>query len=639
MTDRRVVAVGLLAGAAGVLVLAVPGLAGAAVPTIAAIVLTVGVGLVAVGLAVRALVADEEPLDLPTPERRPVYRRAGAEFAALLDDVGLTGRRKLDEEVETDRERLRAVLESLAVDVLGRTDGETPETARERLEDGNWTDDPEAAAFFADGYRPPVSWLAYLPWGRPDLPFARRGRHVVATLAERVGGPLADPDERGGGQRGDDRGDGTTDDSYWPTGDLPQTRSTGLTAAVTAGALAVSGVGVGFGQPAVVLTAALGVALVGVARVWSPEPTVALTRSLSTERPAPGDEVTVSVTVRNTGDRTLPELRLLDGVPPGLTVVDGSPRLATALRPGKATTAEYTVQAVEGRHTFEPGVVVVGDPVGATETVATVEAADGPTELDCGFGRPTTATEPPQPQVTVNPGQRVGDASGSGVEFDALREYRTGDPPARIDWHHRAKTGDLATVEFREPRLSKVAVLVDTRPAAYVATPGGIPAPRHGAVAAFTLASGLLAEGVPVGVGTIPPGEGWTPVGNGPEQRVAVRERLAGDDTVPWLPPADSATVSDIVPALTARLAPDVQLLFVSPLCDDDGVAIARRLDAAGHSVTVVSPDCTDSGSVAGAYGRLDRWRRLSTLRGAGVPVTDWDPADDIEGVVRRVQH
>lgn len=639
MTDRRVVAVGLFAAGGGALLIAVPGLAGAAVPAIAAVVLTLGVGLVAVGLAVRALVADEEPLDLPAPERRPTYRRAGANVAALLDDVGLAGRRKLDEDGETGRERLRAALQDLAVDVLGRTEGWAPETAAERLADGTWTDDAEAAAFFAAGFRPPVSRLAYLPWGRPDLPFARRGRHVVAALAERVGGPVPDPDERVAEPTGATGANGeqtATGGEYWPSGEFPQTRSTGLTAAITAGALAVSAVGVGFGEPAVVLTAALGIALVGVARVWSPEPTVSLTRSLSTERPAPGDEVTVTVTVRNTGDRTLPDIRLFDGVPAGLTVVGGSPRVTTALRPGKAITVEYTVEAVDGRHTFEPGVVVVGDPVGATETVTTVE---GPTTLSCGFGRPTTATEPPRPQVSVNPGRQLGTESGSGVEFDALREYRTGDPPARIDWHHRAKTGDLATVEFREPRLSKVAVLVDTRPAAYVATPGGVPAPRHGAVAAFTLASGLLAEGVPVGVGTVPPGEEWTAVGTGPAHRARLRERLAGEDAVPWLSPTADPPVPEVVAALTARLSSDVQVLFVSPLCDDGSVAIARRLDAAGHSVTVVSPDCTDGGNVAGAYGRLDRWRRLSTLRGAGVPVTDWDPADGIEGVVRRVQH
>ncbi|MDS0280823.1 DUF58 domain-containing protein [Haloarcula onubensis] len=631
MTDRRVVAVGLLASVGGVLLVAVPSLAAAAAPTVAAVALTVAVGLVAVGLAVRALLAREAPVDLPAPERRPTYRSAGGAFAALLDDVGLAGRRRLDEDEETARERLRGVLETLAVDVLGRREGMTPETARERLADGAWTDDPKAAAFFADGYRPPVSRLAYLPWARPALPFARRGRHVVAALAERVGVAVPDPDER-------DAGPPTPTDQYWPSAGLSRERATGLTAAVIAGALAVSAVGVGFGQPAVVVTAALGIALVAAARLWPPEPTVALTRSLSTRRPAPGGEVTVTVTVRNTGDRTLPDVRLIDGVPPGLCVVAGSPRLATALRPGKAATAEYTVEAVGGRHTFEPGVVVVGDPVGAAETVTTVSPDGGPTTLDCGFDRGTTEATP-RPQVEATPGQHVGAESGAGVEFDTLREYRPGDPPARIDWYHRAKTGDLVTVEFREPRLTRVAVVVDTRPAAYVARAGGVPAPRHGALAALTLAKQLLAEGVPVGFGTVPAGDTWTPPGTGPQQRATLRERLAGDGAVPWLSPTDSPPPADAAGALTDRLAADVQVLFVSPLCDDGSVTIARTLDAAGHSVTVVSPDVTGSGTVAAAYGSLDRWRRLSRLRAADVPVTDWDPANGIEGVGRSVQH
>ncbi|MDS0260729.1 DUF58 domain-containing protein [Haloarcula sp. S1CR25-12] len=627
MTDRRLVALGLLAGLGGFLVVAVPALGAALVPTAAAVVLTIGVGVVAVWLAVRQLADADEPFALPTPESRPGYRAVGGELADLFAEMGLAGRRQVESEELTARERLRATLRELAVDVLGRTDGWDAETARERLADGTWTDDEAAAAFFAEGYAPPVSRLAYLPVGRPDLPFARRGRRVVAALADRVGGPVPDTEAA-------ERPTVPTD-SYWPTGEFPRERSTGLTAAVVAGALAISAVGVVFGRPGVVLTAALGIALVGAARAWSPEPTVALDRSLST---ATGDEVTVTVTVRNTGERTLPDIRLVDGVPAGLSVVEGSPRVTTALRPGKATTASYTVEAVAGRHTFEPGVVVVSDPIGAAETVATVEAADGPTVLDCGFGRPATGSEPPRRQQTVQPGRRLGDASGAGVEFDTLREYRPGDPPARIDWTHRAKTGELATVEFREPRLSKVAVLVDARPAAYVAAPGGVPAPRHAARAAFTVAGGLLAEGVPVGVGTIPVGGHWTPVGAGPDQRARLREALAGDDAVPWLPPDSSPSVAETVAALTARLDPDVQVLFVSPVADEDSVTLARTLDAAGHSVTVVSPDSTTPESVSGAYGRLRRSQRLSALRGAGIPVTDWDPGEGIVGVSHRVR-
>ena len=136
-----------------------------------------------------------------------------------------------------------------------------------------------------------------------------------------------------------------------------------------------------------------------------------------------------------------------------------------------------------------------------------------------------------------------------------------------------------------------------------------MPAPRHAARGAHTVFGQLLRDGVPTGVGTVPPERGWLQPGTGAEQRRDARDLLAGDAAVPCL----------------------------SPCADDGAVAIARRLDAAGHSVTVVSPDCTDPETVTGAYGRLTRWLRHSRLRAADVPVSDWALSDG-EEVGLRVQ-
>lgn len=634
MTDRRrlTVAIGVFAMAGGLAVLLVPSLGGALVPSLLAVVLTVGVGVLALWLAASHLFdGTAETVTLPNPESRPSYRSAGSAFARLLEDVTLAGRRELDDDTETGRERLHAALHDLAVRVLGRTEGWPPEAATERLSAGDWTDDAEAAAFFTDGLAPPVSRRAYLPWSRTVSPLVGRVHHVVAALAERVDGTTIDTDAVP--ERPADPSTGP----YWPTADLPRTRSTGLTKGVTAAALAISAIGVGFGRPGVVLTATLGIALVGAARVWSPSPDVELTRSLSTTDPAPGDCVTVTVTVRNTGDRTLADIRLVDGVPAGLSVVDGSPRFTTALRPGKAATVSYDVEMVPGRHTFEPGLVILGDPVGAAELLTAVETPE-PTALDCGFGRPTTGGAAPRPQVTVHAGQREGEASGAGVEFDAIREYRSGDPPARIDWNHRAKTGELSTVEFREPHVPKVAVLVDARPAAYVAGADGVPGPRHAANGAHDVVGQLLAGGVPTGVGAVPPEDAWLPPGVGARQRVDAREMLADDAAVPWLPPTDEPDIPAVVAALTARFTPDTQVVFVSPCVDDGAVAIARRLDAEGHSVTVLSPADTTTETVTSAYARLTRWLRFTTLRSAGIPVTAWEPATHTTEVSLRVR-
>lgn len=119
----------------------------------------------------------------PPARRRPV--RPGVEAADAIADLRVVGRRAT---ADDGRTALRERLQSLAVDVLVAKRDVTPATARDRLEAGDWTDDPEAAAFFADGTIPALSTrdqLAALRSGDP--PFARRARRVLAELDELEG--------------------------------------------------------------------------------------------------------------------------------------------------------------------------------------------------------------------------------------------------------------------------------------------------------------------------------------------------------------------------------------------------------------------------------------------------------------------
>jgi hypothetical protein len=71
--------------------------------------------------------------DLPTP---------GDDFDDLMHDAGAARHGKHEREVV--RERLRAA----AIAVIVRTDGVSRDEAVSRLDEGTWTDDPYAAAFF-----------------------------------------------------------------------------------------------------------------------------------------------------------------------------------------------------------------------------------------------------------------------------------------------------------------------------------------------------------------------------------------------------------------------------------------------------------------------------------------------------------
>jgi uncharacterized protein (DUF58 family) len=88
---------------------------------------------------------------------------------------------------------------------------------------------------------------------------------------------------------------------------------------------------------------------------------------------------------------------------------------------------------------------------------------------------------------------------------------------------------------------------------------------------------------------------------------------------------------------LRKRLPAASQVIFVAPLCDDFGPGIARRLDAEGHLVTVVSPDPTATGTAGQRLARTQRTHRVSRLREAGIRVVDWDTDESLGVALARV--
>jgi hypothetical protein len=81
---------------------------------------------------------------------------------------------------------------------------------------------------------------------------------------------------------------------------------------------------------------------------------------------------------------------------------------------------------------------------------------------------------------------------------------------------------------------------------------------------------------------------------------------------------------------LRRRLPTSAQVVFYSPLCDDYAPEVARRLDAAGHAVTVVSPDPTVDDTPGTRLASAERARRLRALRAGGVRAVDWDTDDHL---------
>lgn len=406
---------------------------------------------------------------------------------------------------------------------------------------------------------------------------------------------------------------------------------------VTALAFLAAGIGVLFGRPGALLLSVVGVGYAAYAQSEeAPEPTVALERTIEDTEPEPDTEVDVVLTVTNTGDDVLPDLRLVDGVPRSLGTGEGSPRLGTTLRPGESDSLEYTIEAERGVHEFGATTMVTRNWSGTAERE---ERRTEPGTLRCiPELEQSLESFPLRKQTVQHAGRVTTDSGGPGIEFHSTREYRHGDPLPRIDWKRSAKTGEFTTIQFRKEEAATVALVVDTRRDAYVTDSEDTSAVEHEIRAARAVAPTLMDQGNSVGVASFGPVWTWLSPGLGRSHRARLRETLATGEGFDSLPSEERYLPRHTVRRLRKNLPGDAQVIFFSPVADDYLVTTLRRIEAYGHSVTLVSPDVTEDGSHGGLVAEMERDERLRAIRAAGIRIVDWDPETSLNLAVRNAR-
>ncbi|WP_049926769.1 DUF58 domain-containing protein [Halopiger goleimassiliensis] len=406
-----------------------------------------------------------------------------------------------------------------------------------------------------------------------------------------------------------------------------------LVAAVT-----LAGLGIGLGNQVLVVAATLplwyvAAAVFGTAR----SATVRLERALELDRPArsddedrlsgnPGDTVTVRTTVQNAGSEAITDLRVVDGVPEKLRVVSGTPRTCVSLEPLETATMEYEVRLQRGEYVFDDARVRTWDLTGTvTETwTAEVVGMDG---IQCS---PPVEEVPLGEATNDYAGEVPTDEGGSGVEFYSVRDYEPGDPVGAIDWRRYANTRDLATVEYRAERATRVVCLVDARSSQFrAATTESLPAAERSADAAERTVDALLEAGHPTGVVALQRNRiDSVPPGTDPTTRVRIEELLrtargSNRTAKSWVRSRSSGT--DLAAEVAATLPGEAQVYLFSSFVDETPVDLVEGLSTRGYEVRVVSPDVTDAEDLATRLEALDRQTRLANTRATGARVVDWD--------------
>lgn len=381
-----------------------------------------------------------------------------------------------------------------------------------------------------------------------------------------------------------------------------------------------------------------------------PDPTVAIERSVSPAVPAPGTVATVTLTVTNTGQRLLSDVRVVDGVPDELAVVSGSPRGSLSIPAGEARTITYGLMAMRGEYDFEATTVRVRSLSGS-RLVTTTPEVSGTETLTCS----TSVERTPLRRTTRSrTGTFATESGGEGLEFHSTREYRSGDPMSRIDWRRFARTDDLSTIDFREEHATRLVIVVDARPSTRQAPHPGYPTGAElSAYAGERAYDALTTAGHQVGV---------TALG----VDAADRDAVPTVDGVPWVrPPSDGgsetaaralfdaayqasdrhdtdrAFVADgrgsaddaeaAANRLRTTLPPDAQVLLLTPLLDHVPRSLASSIELQGVAVTVLSPNVTSTGTLGGRVTRLQRRNRARAIRENGTTVVDWTLTDPLD--------
>lgn len=361
------------------------------------------------------------------------------------------------------------------------------------------------------------------------------------------------------------------------------------------------------------------------------------TRHLSIERASPQQNVDVTVTVTNHGS-SLEEILLSDLLPAGLTIRSGDSRHLLKLGRDESYTFAYTVSGPRGGYGFTFLQAEINDHLAINSSQVQIEAK-GHLFVLPPLMRVRNITIRPR-RTRVYAGTIPARAGGSGTEFFGVREYQPGDSPHSINWRASARyTDTLYANEYQQERVSDVGIVLDGRLRTNEFAHGNSLF-EYSVQAAASIADALLSQGNRVGLLLYATYLGWTFPGYGKIQRERILHALARART------GDSQVFSDLEHIPTRLFPPESQIVFVSPLVDDDLKPLIQ-LRAQGYDILVVSPNpvkyelsylpqSNANVNLAGRVLRMERLLLLQKLQRANIHVLDWDVKEPFDSLVKR---
>ncbi|HKS59970.1 MAG TPA: DUF58 domain-containing protein [Thermoplasmata archaeon] len=187
-------------------------------------------------------------------------------------------------------------------------------------------------------------------------------------------------------------------------------------------------------------------------------------------------------------------------------------------------------------------------------------------------------------RTTPLPGEVRSRALGRSGEFFSIRPVHPGDTPRQINWRASARAGTLLANDFLQERTGDVLLLLDLRPTS-LGTGRDDKLLSVMRAAAIGIARAFLDQKTRVGLGLF--GEFLTavPLGSGRRQRFRLLQALRRCRMGSEASPAERLAVS-----LRQYFPPGVLTLLISPLADEESLALLPHLRRRGYPVVVLSP-------------------------------------------------
>jgi uncharacterized protein (DUF58 family) len=367
-------------------------------------------------------------------------------------------------------------------------------------------------------------------------------------------------------------------------------------------------------------------------------PTLRVRRTLARHRIIEGEEIDVTVDITSglqSGSQHC--ISIVDWLPEGATLTEGENQFLGPLAAGQSVQIAYRARLPRGRHSFAHAQVTSWPRWGlanytdviSEESVVVVEPRVTPLGAIAIRPRRTRAFA----------GTVKANLGGQGLDFFGCRSYVAGDDIRRINWRAYARQDTLVINEYELERLADVSVVLDARLRAHYRL-GAETTFDHAVRAAGSLASHFLSFGNIVGLLVYGNIVQWVFPGVGKTQERRILDSLSTAYA------AEKEVFEDLRNIPTRLFPAQSQLVFVSPLVDDDDVEVISLLRDRGYSILLVCPHASswearqmDAGPAAQLASRIQRLRHslfLSSLARTGTRVVNWDVEEPLTVAIER---